>query len=89
MVDLPAPTPLRGIAASQQPQPRAADGATRKVSKEMAENVPPKHVSLARELASEPAPVDHARVARIQAAIRSGSYRADPEQIARAILKNG
>jgi flagellar biosynthesis anti-sigma factor FlgM len=43
-------------------------------------------VRLAAELSSAPPPVDQARIAEIRDAISKGSYRIDPDGIARALL---
>lgn len=86
MVDLPGPTPLRRIAASLQPQPGASGAAARKPEKNVAETGEPQLVSVARELASGTPPRDPARIAELRASISSGQFRADPEQIARALL---
>jgi len=43
--------------------------------------------STARDIAAKGPPVDEARVARIRAAIASGSYRANPLAIAAAMVQ--
>lgn len=44
-------------------------------------------ITLAAEIASQPVPVDHGRVAAIREAIAGGSYRLDPAATARAMLQ--
>ena len=88
MVDLPAPTPLHGLGPSQQPLSRPSGAASEKGSQTLGTSRATQLVRVAKELASEPAPVDHARVAQIKASISSGTYRTDPEAIASALLGN-
>lgn len=86
MVDLPGPTPLRSIAPSRQPQRGPAGAATRSAGKDVAGNSAPQLVSLSKELASGSPPLDQSRISQIRAAISSGTFSVDPEQIARALL---
>ena len=44
-------------------------------------------ITLAADIASQPAPVDGARVAAIRGAIANGSYQLDPAATARAMLQ--
>ena len=44
-------------------------------------------ISLATDIASQPAPVDGARVAAIRSAIADGSYQLDPAATARAMMQ--
>jgi len=89
MVDLPGPSAVRSIAASQPRSGLAtANGVYRGAGKAGASNSEPQTVSVARDLASEPAPVDQARVAQIRAAISAGTYTIEPHKIARALLRN-
>lgn len=46
----------------------------------------PKLVNLARELAEQGPPVDHAKIAQVRQAIAQGSYHIDTEKLATAIL---
>lgn len=43
---------------------------------------------LARTLASQEPPIDHARIAQIRQAIASGGYRPEAEAIAKAMLRH-
>ena len=87
MVDLPGPIPLRGPATPQRPKAQPSERpATRPTGSDLGANTLPKLVSLASELASAPPPVDHSRIAEIRAAISAGTYRLDPESIARSLL---
>lgn len=89
MVDLPAPRPLQGVGALQQSLPRPSGPLPERVSQAVASKTGAQLVSVAKQLASKPAPIDHARVAEIKTSITSGTYRANPEDIARALLGNG
>ena len=87
MVDLPGPIPVRGSAATPSSQSRpAAAGRAQGARQELATKSLPQLVRLATELSSAPPPVDNARIAEIRDAISKGSYRIDPEGIARALL---
>ena len=44
-------------------------------------------ITLAADIAKQPVPVDHSRVAAIRDAIAGGSYRLDPAATARAMLQ--
>ncbi|MBL8652194.1 MAG: flagellar biosynthesis anti-sigma factor FlgM [Sphingopyxis sp.] len=44
-------------------------------------------ITLAAGIASQPAPIDGARVAAIRGAIANGSYRLDPAATARAMMQ--
>jgi negative regulator of flagellin synthesis FlgM len=44
-------------------------------------------ITLAADIAKQPVPVDHGRVAAIREAIAGGSYRLDPAATARAMLQ--
>lgn len=46
-------------------------------------------IRLAGELASQPAPIDTARIASLRSAIADGRYAAEPAIIARAMLGHG
>jgi negative regulator of flagellin synthesis FlgM len=86
MVDLPGPIPLRGPAALQPKARPSERAAARPTGSDLGGKTLPKLVSLASELASAPPPVDRSRIAEIRAAISSGTYRLDPEGIARKLL---
>ena len=86
MVDLPGPTPLRPIGAPRHAPAERGSRSTTQANGELAKKSLPQLVRLAAELSSEPPPVDYARIAQIRAAISNGSYRIDPEQIARALV---
>lgn len=88
MVDLPGPTSVRGIGA---PRPRSifVSGVSSEAVKDKPGKGELQTVRLAKDLASEPAPLDHAKVARIRAALQDGTYSIDPHKIARAVLGNG
>ena len=87
MVDLPRPIPVRGPTATPRSQPRpAAAGPAQNARHELATKSLPQLVRLAAELSSAPPPVDQARIAEIRDAISKGSYRIDPDGIARALL---
>lgn len=43
-------------------------------------------VSLANELSSAPAPVDYAKIAQVRRAIADGSYKLDPDALAKSIV---
>ena len=87
MVDLPGPIPLRGPATPQRPTAQPSERpAARPTGGDLGGNTLPRLVSLASELASAPPPVDHSRIAEIRAAISNGTYRLDPESIARSLL---
>lgn len=88
MVDLPGPLPLRGLDASRRPQ-RAVDTAQQKARPKGANGAPQQLVSLASRMAAEPPPRDEARIASLRQGIESGAFKADPEKIARAVLKDG
>ena len=89
MVDLPGPTSVRGIGASQL-RTGVASSIPRKASNDVVVTKGGSQTkSLARDLATEPAPVDQAKVAEIRAAITAGTYSIDPHKIARALLGNG
>jgi flagellar biosynthesis anti-sigma factor FlgM len=87
MVDLPGPIPLRGPATPQRPKAQPSERAvTRPTDSDLGGKTLPKLVSLASELASAPPPVDRSRIAEIRAAISTGTYRLNPESIARSLL---
>ena len=87
MVDLPGPIPLRGPAAPQRPNAQPSERASvRPAGSDLGGQTLPKLVSLASELANAPPPVDRSRIAEIRAAISAGTYRLDPESIARSLL---
>ena len=87
MVDLPGPLPVRGPTATSRAQPKpAATNPGQDVRHELATKSLPQLVRLAAELSSAPPPVDQARIAEIRDAISKGSYRIDPDGIARALL---
>lgn len=88
MVDLPGPGPVRRITAAQQPQPGTAGPAARKAASNDVGSNEPQLVSLGKELASGSAPLDQSRIAQIRAAISSGTFSVNPEEIARALLGN-
>lgn len=44
-------------------------------------------ITLAADIAGQPVPVDHGRVAAIRSAIAGGSYRLDPAATARAMVQ--
>jgi flagellar biosynthesis anti-sigma factor FlgM len=87
MVDPSAIPPLRGVAVpqrtqTQQPETRSA----RPEASGLTEKSLPQLVSLASELSDAPLPIDYQKIARIRAAISTGSYRIDAEAIARTLL---
>lgn len=90
MVDVPGPAPLRGAPSAERTRGKIiapvvlTTGGGNIRGKSL-----PQLVSLANELASGPPPLDFARIAQIRAAISTGSYRLDPDQIARALLGSG
>ena len=87
MVDLPGPAPLRASTVLQRTQAKPTiSGAKSPTSKDIEGKSLPQLVGLANELASGPPPVDYARIAKIRAAISTGTYRVDPEEIASALL---
>jgi negative regulator of flagellin synthesis FlgM len=43
-------------------------------------------VSLANELSSAPAPVDYAKIAQVRRAIADGSFKLDPDALAKSIV---
>jgi len=87
MVDLPGPAPLRGSTAPQRTQTKSATPAIPAATAVEVEGKSlPQLVGLANELASGPPPLDYAKIARIRAAISTGSYRIDPGKIAQALL---
>lgn len=90
MVDLPGPAPLRPTAAPQRAQTKPAAAAAKAASRNEVEGKSlPQLVGLANELANGPPPVDYARIAKIRAAISTGSYKVEPDEIARALLGKG
>ena len=89
MVDLPGPVPLRGTAASPRTQAKPRVSGARTVASEVTGKSLPQLVELANALASGPPPVDYARIAQIRAAISTGTYRIEPEKIARALTGKG
>lgn len=87
MVDLPGPAPLRPSAAPQRAQTKPGAAPTKVAAQSDLEGKSlPQLVGLANELASGPPPLDYARIAKIRAAISTGSYKVDPDEIARALL---
>lgn len=87
MVDLPGPAPLRPSAAPQRAQAKPATATPKAAAQSDVEGKSlPQLVGLANELASGPPPLDYARIAKIRAAISTGSYKIDPDAIARALL---
>jgi negative regulator of flagellin synthesis FlgM len=86
MVDLPGPPPVRPIAALRQPPADRAEQSRRQANGDLVEKSLPQLVRLAAELSSEPPPVDYAKIAQVRAAISTGGYRIDPDQIARALI---
>ena len=49
----------------------------------------PQLLNMVAELATHGPPVDHAKIAQIRQAIAFGSYRADPDAIAGALIEFG
>lgn len=86
MVDLPGPAPLRSTGAPQRAQAKPPAPANAASRSELEGKSLPQLVGLANELASGPPPLDYARIAKIRAAISTGSYKVDPDEIARALL---
>ncbi|MEP6786686.1 MAG: flagellar biosynthesis anti-sigma factor FlgM [Sphingomonadales bacterium] len=43
-------------------------------------------ISLANDLSSAPAPVDYAKIAQVRRAIADGSYKVDPDALAKSIV---
>ena len=75
--------PPRAVsAASAAPQTSGADGGARTGT---AKAGAPGLSGIARELSASP-PVDAAKVERLRAGVVSGSYRADPDAIAAAMI---
>ena len=91
MVDPVSFGPLRPIGQHSVPAAKG-DAATTPTSAKA--EVPGQSVSLtkltaaARELAEAGPPVDYAKIAQIRHAIANGSYRADAEAIADAVLRH-
>lgn len=86
MVDPSAIPPLRGVAVSHRPQAQPATRSALPETSNLTEKSLPQLVSLASALSDAPLPIDYQKIARIRAAISTGSYRVDAEAIARALL---
>ncbi|RST31551.1 flagellar biosynthesis anti-sigma factor FlgM [Sphingomonas ginkgonis] len=87
MVELPGTSPLRGIAGAQRVAPALTGHRPASApADELTAKSLPQLVSLAKQVAQEGPPVDSAKIARIRDAISTGSYRADADAIAKALL---
>lgn len=89
MADLNGITPLRAAGSLQRPLAKASAHFPGSPGNELAGKSLPQLIQLADELASEPPPVNYARIAEIRDAISTGNYRLDPNAIAQRILGQG
>ena len=80
-------SPLRMMEAMARPSAPAAGMAERQES-DASQVAVAQLTNLVRALASGGPPVDHARIAQIRQAIATGSYSADAQEIADAMLRH-